>query len=96
MVPTAGFEPVTLRLEGACSIQLSYVGIAARILYIILFFLTSAFFKYSIEFSGKDFKMFKKLGKNRCLKIKKGIHNNDVRKIPSKKIFIIEMSLQFD
>ena len=33
MVPTAGFEPVTLRLEGACSIQLSYVGISACILY---------------------------------------------------------------
>lgn len=28
MAPTAGFEPVTLRLEGACSIQLSYVDIS--------------------------------------------------------------------
>lgn len=31
MAPTAGFEPVTLRLEGACSIQLSYVGINSNI-----------------------------------------------------------------
>lgn len=31
MAPTAGFEPVTLRLEGACSIQLSYVGIKDKL-----------------------------------------------------------------
>ena len=46
MVPTAGFEPVTLRLEGACSIQLSYVGICAHILYYNNLFLTIVNFTF--------------------------------------------------
>ena len=46
MVPTAGFEPVTLRLEGACSIQLSYVGISAHILYKIIQNNSRGFYKY--------------------------------------------------
>ena len=28
LTPSVGFEPTTLRLEGACSIQLSYEGIS--------------------------------------------------------------------
>ena len=35
-VPRTGFEPVTLCLEGRCSIQLSYRGIIIKIMFQLL------------------------------------------------------------
>ena len=60
MASTKGFEPLTARLEGVCSIQLSYVDITFDCLVIIsfIFMFVNNFFKKIKEIKNLDFSRF--------------------------------------